>query len=106
MAVLSEPSELVPMVQDVADRLAVLALGQRAVFLLAQVGPQPLQYRDAPLLAGRQSLRRALLADRVLDVIQLGDQAQHVMHLPRLIPPGVEEVPPRMRPAAHRDDPP
>ncbi len=83
------------MVQDVADRLSVLALGQRAVFLLAQVGPQPLQNRDAPLLAGRQSLRRALLPDRVLDVIQLGDQAQHVMHLPRLIQPGVEEVPPR-----------
>jgi hypothetical protein len=27
------------------------------------------------------------------------------MHLPWLIQPGVEEIPSRMRPAAHRDDP-
>jgi len=54
----------------------------------------------------RQPPRRALQPDRVLDVVQLRDQTWRVTHLARLIQPGVEEVPPRMGPATHRDEPP
>jgi hypothetical protein len=93
-----------PLIQRVVDRFAELALRQRESLLLAEVFLQSLQHRQAPLLTCRQPLLVAPTANLIFDVVQLGDQAEHVMHLAPLIMPCVEEFPAHMGPAANGND--
>src|SRR5262249_44284467 len=67
-AVLFESAQFSPVIERIANRLAVLALGQNLAFLLAQELLEAIQDRHASFLPRSQSALRILQTHLILDV--------------------------------------